>query len=172
MMRLTVAAVAAAMVVGVVAPASADGRVPVEWIQATCGIVGGDERMSGGALHVRGEAHDDVIWMNLGAGYVMVGTNEIGFDYDVGLKTLNGRGGGTFLADLPGLGSSFTGHFNGGIKGGMLTAQAVGDGSGAMEGAKMKARIVQFQPSDEELGWLCDGGTVFKAVAVSALIRP
>jgi hypothetical protein len=171
-MRLTVVALAAVMVVGVVAPAAADERVAVEWIQATCRVDPGDTTASGGALHVRGEGHHDVIWMDLGSGYMAVGTNTISFNYDVSLATLNGRGGGTFLANMPALGSTFAGHFNGGIKGGLLTAQAVGDGGGAMAGAKMTARIVQFQPSSAQLGWLCDGGDVTKAVAVSALIRP
>jgi hypothetical protein len=160
------------MMVGMVAPATADSRVAVEWIQSTCRVEPGEQHTTNGALHMRGETHYDTIWMDLGEGYVAVGSNLIVIDYDLSLNTLNGRGGGTFAADMPGLGSSFAGHFNGGIKGGMLTAQAVGEGSGAMAGAKMTARIVQFQPTAEQLTWLCNGGEVTKAVTVSALIRP
>lgn len=172
MTRLTVMAVALLVMLGVVAPASAtDSRIAVDWIQATCQVDPGEQSINDGAMHVRGEMHYDTIWMDVEPfGYVPVGTNLITFDYDVSLKTLNGRGGGTFFASLPG--SSFSGHFNGGIKGGMLTAQAVGDGSGLFDGAKMTALIVQFQPDDDQLEWLCDGGEVTKAVTVSALIRP
>lgn len=172
-MRLAIAAVAAVMAVGVFAPASADSRVAVDWIQATCLVDEGVSQASGGALHMRGETHHDVIYMNLGEGYVPVGTNLIGFNYDISLKTGNGRGGGTFLAALPAFESSFEGRFNGGINGGMLTARAVGLGrGGAFDGARMTATILQFQPTDEQREWMCGDVNPDKAVAVSALIRP
>ncbi|MBT8166086.1 MAG: hypothetical protein HKO63_03105 [Acidimicrobiia bacterium] len=173
MLRLTIAVVAAVMAVGVVAPASADSRIAVEWIQATCSVDAVVPHQSGGALHMRGETHHDVIYMDLGEGHVPVGTNLIVFNYDISLKTLNGRGGGTFLAALPAYETSFEGRFNGGIKNGMLTARAIGAGhGGAFDGARMTATITQFQPTLEQLGWMCDGADVVKTVAVSALIRP
>lgn len=173
MLRLTIAAVAAVMAMGVLAPASADSRVEVPWIQATCAVDPGVPHSSGGALHMRGETHHDVIYMDLGEGYVAVGTNLISFNYDISLKTLNGRGGGTFLAVLPAYDTSFEGRFNGAIKNGMLTARAVGTGhGGAFDGARMTATITQFQPSEEQREWMCNGADVVKAVAVSALIRP
>jgi hypothetical protein len=161
------------MAMGVVAPASADSRIAVEWIQATCAVEDGVPHASGGALHMRGETHHDVIYMDPGEGYVPVGSNLIVFNYDISLKTLNGRGGGTFLAALPAYESSFEGRFNGGIKNGMLRARAVGTGrGGAFDGARMTATITQFQPTGEHLEWMCGGADVVKAVAVSALIRP
>jgi hypothetical protein len=170
-MRLTIALVAVMTVAGVAAPASADEGIPVEWIQATCGVDPGDEWASRGAAHVRNEVHHDVIWKDVGEGQLApVGTNEIRINYDISLKTFNGRGGGTFLAQLPDF--AFAGHFNGSIRSGLLTARAIGDGSGAMAGAKLEALIVQFQPTEDQLSWLCDGGTVYKAVSVSAVIKP
>ena len=173
MMRFTAVTAAVALLVGVLAAPSlsSDRGDEVEWIQATCKIEEGEESTRGGSQHVRGEKHHDTIYMNMGEGYVRVGSNLIVMDYDVGASG-NGRGGGTFAADLPALSAAFSGHFNGRIEAGMLTARAVGDGSGAMEGAKMKARIVQFVPSEEQLVWMCEGDEVAKAVSVSANIRP
>lgn len=174
-MRYVTVAAAAALTVGVLAAPSlsSDRGQETEWIQATCEIEEGEPSESEGALHVRGETHHDVIYMDLGdgAGFQPVGSNTIVMDYDVSLKTGNGQSGGTFAADLPALGASFSGHFNGQIRAGMLTARAVGEGSGAMAGAKMKARIVQFVPSEAQLEWMCEGGEVAKAVTVFAHIR-
>lgn len=151
---------------------SADPVETVEWVQATCIVEHGDEVSDAGALFVQGEQHHDVVYMDLGSGYVPVGTNLISMDYDVSLETGDGQGGGTFLAELPGLDASFSGHFNGLIRAGMLSARAVGDGSGAMAGAKLEGRIEQFSPTAEQLAWMCDGGEVHKAVKVTAQILP
>ena len=174
MYRLATVAAAAILAAGVMAQPglSEDGSEAVEWIQATCTVEQGEEASDAGALYVRGEKHHDTILMDLGEGYVPVGTNLISMDYDVSLETGDGQGGGTFLADLPGLDSSFSGHFNGPIRAGMLTARAVGDGSGAMAGARLEGSIVQFSPTEEQLTWMCGGEAVHKAVKVSAQIRP
>jgi hypothetical protein len=174
MSRRATAGVAAMLAIGVMAMPglSADGEEAVEWVQATCTVEPGDESSDAGMLFVHGEKHHDTIYMDLGSGYVPVGTNLISMDYDLSLETGDGQGGGTFLAELPGLDSSFSGHFNGDIRAGMLTARAVGDGSGAMAGAKLEGRIVQFSPTGEQLAWMCGGEDVNKAVKVTARILP
>lgn len=169
MRRAIVMVMAAVLALAMATPASASGAEHTEasWLQATCAVEGVEPAFTDGSMHVRGEVHHDVIYMDGGEGYQAVGENTIVFDYDVSLTTLNGRGGGSFEVELYGLPApAFVGHFNGSIEAGLLTARANGKGGGAFAGDLLSASIRQIEP----FAWMCDGGTVYKAVAVTATI--
>ena len=174
MRKAIVMAMVALLALTLAAPAASAKaeHMPASWLQATCAVSGGELALSGGSIHVRNELHSDVIYMNFGEGYVAVGENAILFDYDVSLNTMNGRGGGQFdvaLGFLPAP-AGFSGHFNGHIGPDGLRARAVGQGSGVFDGDWLKATIEQFQPTSEQLEWMCGGEMVYKAVAVTATI--
>lgn len=170
MRKAIVMAMTALLVLALAVPVAAGGaeHMDASWLQATCDKSGGEATATGGSVHVRGELHGDVIYMDFGDGYVAVGQNTILFDYDVSLKTMNGRGGGQFDVALGFLGvpAGFSGHFNGHIGPDGLRARAVGEGSGFFEGDRMTATIQQVPPES----WMCGGETVYKAVAVTATI--
>ena len=176
MRKAIVMAMVAVLALTLAAPAvSAKAEhMPASWLQATCTIDPVPPTYAGGSMHVRGETHYDEIYMNFGFGYVQVGENTIVFDYDLSLATFNGRGGGTFEVSVdlnPYVPFAWTGsgHFNGQIKAGMLRARAVGHGTGDSEGDLLAATIRQIDPEDFE-DFMCEGGEVVKAVAVSGRI--